>query len=173
LSELFMGYGEYLHDQEGLNQPYGAAGLSSEDQGFEISSDSVTDLRHHMSAGLSEDSFDRWLCEYLSGSSNEELSELEEREVVLSTHEMRGHLDGNQLLKKSSYVKLAVTKNPTGGVYLGLGGETRFVDGSYVGLVNSVISECPFRGGEFVEDEVALSLVTELYNLQVLEFTSA
>ncbi|MBT3557184.1 MAG: hypothetical protein HN644_08070 [Rhodospirillales bacterium] len=174
LSDLFMGYGQYLSEFDALDQPYGAASLGMDDTGFTVSSEAVQNFQTLLSGNVNGGHFAQWLTEFFAGSSNEDIADLGERDDILSVDTLRAHMETGRQLIKPAYVKLVIVGATNGDFYVGYGGKAVRMDNSLSALVDCMCSEQAFGLSDISEADIsepALSMLATLYNDQALEWS--
>lgn len=173
LSDLFMGYGQYLAEITAQDYSYMSSELTVHDAGFEISRDVIHDIKTMMTGNVGSENFDQWVSEFFSGSSNEHVLELTERGDTLSCADLLAKLSGQGLLTKPPYIKLVVIQSTSGDYYVGVGGRTIRVEKSLSELMGALRGEQPFSLAAFENDDNALALITTLYNDQALDIVDS
>jgi len=173
-SELFTGYGQYLAEFEDLDQRYVGNGLNVDSAGFTISHNSVGDLQNSLAGQLNAKAFDQWLVEFFTQSSHEDFGIYTEREDELSRDGFAQKLKQGASLIKPRYVKFALTRAPSGEVYLGFDSHSFALDADILPLLEALMHEdavSVMSHPEMLERRATLELMHELHTHEALEFT--
>ncbi len=173
LSDIFMGYGEYLREFDDFDAAYPATGLGTEDAGFFMSETVTQHLQQAVSAGAGTEHFGRWLVEYFAGSSSDAFADMDDVDSDITPDDMQQKLSNGWQLIKPAHVKIVIAQNANGGFDLGFGNQTLQVNADLAALLQCLASERPFGEQEMAGDGQALSLVMMLYRYQIVEFSGA
>ena len=173
LSELFIGYGQYLSEFEDLDGRYAGDALDGQSAGFEISEAAVDDLQKRLAGHLGGNEFAQWLVEFFTESSHEDFATFGLRENVLSFEQFKNKLQGGACLIKPEYVKFAIAPATPGSFYLGFEKHSFTLDACLMPVIGKFMIEEAVSvktTPELFGTPSALELLLELYNHQGLEF---
>ena len=168
LSDLFMGYGQYLRELDDIDKPYGAAHLGVGDAGSLASPGTIRNIQASLNDSIHTENFAQWLTEFFTVSSNEDLIDPQERDDRLSGSALLKQMQTGARLIKPPYVKFVVIGATNGDFYVGYGGKMIRLAKAQASLLDCMCSEQAFGPDDI--DEAALQALTALYNDQVLEW---
>ncbi len=173
MSELFIGYGQYLSELEDRDQRYVGAGLSDDSASFAISSAALGDVRDCFSKHLKAKDFEQWLVEFFTESSHEDFGNYAEREDTLDADAFEAALKDGASLIKPPYVKFAITSPADGRFCLGFDARSFTLDEGLLSVVEMFAAEGTVSGSILFEHPATLEFLLELYNHQALEFSDS
>jgi len=174
LSELFIGYGQYLSGSEDLDQRYVGDGLDADSAGFSIDNAAVDNLRNRFSEQLGTMDFNQWLVEFFTESSHDDFGNYSLREEALSDDQFEAELECGKGLVKPEYVKFALTASCSGKFCLGFDQQSYVIAEHLRPVVQKLMKEEAVDLKTLLQmfDQTGgLGLLLELYNHQALEFS--
>ena len=176
LSELYGAYAQYLAENEGLDRRYVGEGLKTDSAGFVLSGDTVDALRNHLAKPLATPAFSEWLAAFFTGSSNEDIEQVGERDAPLDRASFADALQAGAALIKPAYVKFALTPLPAtpsaGGYSLGFNRETFNISAAALDVILTLMKEDAVTTGDMPTLLDHLDLLRSLFNHAALEFAT-
>jgi len=175
LSELFIGYGQYLSGSEDLDQRYVGDELDADSAGFSIDNAAVDNLRDRFSRQLNTMDFNQWLVEFFTESSHDDFGTYSLREDALDDDQFRSELEKGTGLVKPEYVKFALTASSTGKFCLGFDRQSFVIAERLRPMIQKLMDEeiVDLKTLHQMFDHAdCFGLLLELYNHQALEFSA-
>lgn len=173
LSELLIGYGQYLSEFEDLDGRYVGEGLDADSAGFQINGPAVADVQARLSDHLNAKEFTHWLVEFFTESSHEGFGNFAEREDLLSAEEFEGELRSGAGLIKPEYVKFVVTPAGRGEFCLGFDTHSYVFGEIQYAVIEALVTEDLVDLASLptlLDAAGTLEILRDLYNHQGLEF---
>ena len=175
MSELFSAFAQYISEKEGLDTRYVGTGLSIDSAGFEIGKDAVGHLQSRLGNYLNSKLFSKWLVEFFTESSHQDLNGYILREDEMDADTFDTALRSGSSLNKPEYVKFVITTFESGGFCLGFDSHSFAMDETVFPLIKTLMKEQPVNLSTYPNMLYQLDihkLVLELYNHHALEFSS-
>lgn len=174
LSDMMVAYGHYLEQCEvsRLDDRYSGQGLDGSSAAFTIDGGTRDVVRDGLVGMLHSDDFSRWMVEYFSAPSHEEVQDIEAREEQLSANDLLGHLQSGGVLVRPEHVKLAIVTSGDGSINLAAFGKIVPVPKAFEGFISwlsdsRLISMADIDGLGDRGD--LMKVVTYIYNKNILE----
>ena len=174
LSELFIGYGQYLSGSEELDQRYVGNGLDGDSAGFSISRAAADNIRDRFSRHLDTVNFNQWLVEFFTESSHDGFGNYSTRDDILDYREFITELKKGKGLIKPEYIKLALTTSGSGDFFLGFERQSFIIPEKLVPFIQKLMKEEAVELRQYpqlFELPEDLLILLELYNHQAFEFS--
>jgi len=175
LSELFIGYGQYLSESEDIDQRYVGDGLDVDSAGFSISNAAVDNLRERFSGHLNTLDFNQWLVEFFTESSHDDFGNYILREDTLTDDQFKAELEKGFGVFKPEYVKFALTTSTSGKFCLGFDRQSFVIAEPLRPVIQKLMNEeivALKTLHQMFDHPDCLELLLELYNHQALELSA-
>jgi len=171
-SDLLSGFGHYLGEHEALDSRYRGPELGLESAGFTIPPNTPHQLQTSLTEHLQSPAFHQWLVEFFTTSSHQDLALYTPRDDQLSGDAFAARLSRTALFKPR-YVKMALTGQPPGDIFLGFDGHSFKLSQPTLPLIQTILSEQRVSAAshpEILNHPQTFALLNTLYNHEALEF---
>jgi len=173
LSELFSAFGDYLAENEDLDERYVGHQLTERDQGFQMGPSAINSVDAFLGEIQRSTTFTRWLVEFFTEPTHQDFSQFSTRDDAIDMEALKIRLHNDCALVKPEYVKFAVVYGDKGKTYLGFEHHSFVIDDILKPIIDGFTNEQKVSASSFpglFENPKNLEIILELYNHYALEF---
>ncbi len=173
MSEMMAEYAAYLEEEESRDKRYLGECMDADSGAFSISPQEQNTIRNDLINALQSDDFALWMAQYFSTPTYTDIENIELCDEPLEEADILEALQKGEALHRPEHIKLSITTASDGALNLAVYGEVISSAPAHKSLIetlnrNEAISIKNLD--DLGEQGAVITLITQLYNLNVLSF---
>ncbi|PCJ98100.1 MAG: hypothetical protein COA45_08075 [Zetaproteobacteria bacterium] len=173
MSEMMTEYAAYLEEVESRDKRYLGAGLGVDSGAFSVSLQEQDTIRNGLISAIQSDDFSLWMAQYFSTPTYADIEDIELCADPLDEADILDALQKGSVLYRPEHIKLSITTSSNGALHLAVYGQVVSSSLEHKALIESMnCNETISRENldDLGDRHAVITLITQLYNLDVLSF---